>query len=77
MTKTVCHFWTCQLTYIRATSKWEAFPEALTKNEELWERIQYPRHRAGNIVKDTNNQLRMKGQKKIKRECSLQTTDKY
>ena len=36
----------------------------LTKNEEIWERNQYPRHWVGNIVKDTINQLRMKGQKK-------------
>ena len=43
----------------RATSNWEA----LTKNEEIWERNQYPRHWVGNIVKDTINQLRMKEQR--------------
>ena len=48
----------------RATSNWEAFHEALTKNEEIWERNQYPRHWVGNIVKDTINQLRMKDQRK-------------
>ena len=48
----------------RATINWEAFHEALTKNEEIWERNQYPRHWVGNIVKDTINQLRMKEQKK-------------
>ena len=41
----------------RATSNWEALREALTKNEEIWERNQYPKHWVGNIVKDTNNQL--------------------
>ena len=48
----------------RATSNWEAFQEALTKNEEIWERNQYPRHWVGNVVKDTINQLRMKDQGK-------------
>ena len=48
----------------RATSNWEAFHEALTKNEEIWERNQYPRHWVGIIVKDTINQLRMKEQRK-------------
>ena len=48
----------------RATSNWEAFHEVLTKNEEIWERNQYPRHWVGNIVKDTINQLRMKEQRK-------------
>ena len=47
----------------RATSKWEAFHEALTKNEEICVRNQYPRHWLGNIVKDTINQLRMKAQR--------------
>ena len=47
----------------RATSKWEAFHEALTKNEEIWERNQYPRHWVRNIVKDTINKLRMKKQR--------------
>ena len=49
---------------VRATSNWEAFHEALTQNEEIWERNQYPRHWVGNIVKDTFNQLRMKEHKK-------------
>ena len=44
----------------RATSNWEAFHEALTKNEEFWVRNQYPRHWVGNIDKNTINQLRMK-----------------
>ena len=48
----------------RATSNWTAFHEALTKNEEIWEGNQYPRHWVGNIVKDTINQLRMKKQRK-------------
>ena len=48
----------------RATSNWEAFHEALTKNEEIWERNQYPRHWVGNILKDTIKQLRMKEQRK-------------
>ena len=48
----------------RATSNWEAFHEALTKNEENWDRNRYPRHWVGNIVKDTINQLRMKEQRK-------------
>ena len=48
----------------RANSNWEAFHEALTKNEEFWERNQYPRHWVGNIVTDTINQLRMKEQRK-------------
>ena len=48
----------------RATSNWEAFHEALTKNEEIWEHNQYPRHWVGNIVKDTIKQLRMKEQRK-------------
>ena len=50
----------------RATSNWKAFHEALTKNEEIWERNQYPRHWVGNIVKDTItiNQLRRKEQRK-------------
>ena len=48
----------------RATSNWEAFHEALTKNEKIWERNQYPRHWVGNIVKNTINQLRMKEQRK-------------
>ena len=48
----------------RATSNWEALYEALTKNEEVWDRNQYPRHWVGNIVKDTINQLRMKEQRK-------------
>ena len=39
----------------RATGNWEAFHEALTKNEEIWDRNQYPRHWVGNIVKDTIN----------------------
>ena len=47
----------------RAMSNWEAFHEALTKNEKIWERNQYPRHWVGNIVKDIINQLRMKEQK--------------
>ena len=38
--------------------------EALTKNEELWEGNQYPRHWVENIVMDTINQLRMKIQRK-------------
>ena len=46
--------------FFRATTNWEAFHEALTKNEENWERNQYPRHYVGNIVKDTINQLHMK-----------------
>ena len=37
--------------------------EALTENEEIWERNQYPRHWVGIIVKDTINQLRMKEQR--------------
>ena len=36
----------------------------MTKNEEIWERNQYPRHWVENIVKDTINQLRMKEQRK-------------
>ena len=48
----------------RATSNSEAFQEALTKDEEIWERNQYPRRWVGNIVKDTINQLRMKEQRK-------------
>ena len=48
----------------RATSNWEAFHEALTKNEEIWEPDKYLRHWVGNIVKDTINQLRMKEQRK-------------
>ena len=48
----------------RAISIWEAFYEALTKIEEIWERNQYPRHWVGNIIKDTNNQLRMKEKKR-------------
>ena len=48
----------------RATSKWEAFHEALTKKEEIWERNQYPRHWVGNNVKDTINQLRNEEQRK-------------
>ena len=44
----------------RATSNWEAFHEALTRNEEIWERNRYTKHWVGNIVKDTINQLRMK-----------------
>ena len=43
----------------RATSNWEAFDEALTKNE-ICERNQYSRQWVGNIFKDTINQLRMK-----------------
>ena len=49
---------------LQATSKWEAFQETLTENEEIWERNQYRRHWVGNIVKDTIKQLRMKGQRK-------------
>ena len=41
----------------RANSNWEAFHEGLTKNEEIWERNQYPKHWVGTIVKDTINQL--------------------
>ena len=48
----------------RATSNWEAFREALTKNEEILKRNQYPRLWVGDIVKDTINQLRMKEQRK-------------
>ena len=48
----------------RATSNSEAFHEALTKNEEIWVHNQYPRHWAGNIIKDTINQLRMKEKKR-------------
>ena len=48
----------------RATSNWEAFHEALTENEEIWERNQYPRHWVENIVKDTIKQLQMKEQRK-------------
>ena len=48
----------------RATSNWEAFQEALTNNEESWERNQYPRHWVENIVKGIINQLRMKEQRK-------------
>ena len=33
----------------RATSNCEAFHEALTKNEEIWERNQYHRYWVGNI----------------------------
>ena len=33
----------------RATSNWEAFLEAFAKNEEIWERNQYPRHWVGNL----------------------------
>ena len=51
----------------RVTSNWEAFHEALTKNEEIWERNYYPRHGVGNIVKDTINQLQMKEQRKGQR----------
>ena len=39
----------------RATRNWEAFHETLTKNEEIWERNQHPRHWVGNMVKDTIN----------------------
>ena len=45
----------------RATSKWEAFHEELTKKEEICERNQYPRHWVG---WHTINQLRMKKQRK-------------
>ena len=48
----------------RATSIWEAFHEASTKNEKIWELNQYPRHWVVNIVKDTINQLQMKKQRK-------------
>ena len=48
----------------RANGNWEAHHEALTKNEEILERNQYPRHLQGNIIKDTINQLRMKVQRK-------------
>ena len=48
----------------RATSNWEAFHEALTKLEEIWERSQYRRHCEGNIVTDTIIQLRKKEQRK-------------
>ena len=48
----------------RATSNWEAFQEALTKNEEIWERNQCLRHWVGNIITDTINQLRRKEQRK-------------
>ena len=48
----------------RATSNWEAFHKTLTKNEEIWERNQYPRHWVGNTFKDTINQLRMKEKRK-------------
>ena len=48
----------------RASSNWEAFHEALTKNKEIWERNQYPRNWVGNVVNDTINQLRMKEQRK-------------
>ena len=48
----------------RATSNWEAFHEALTEKEEIWERNQYPRHWVGNSVKVAINQLRMKEQRK-------------
>ena len=36
----------------------------MTKNEEIWERNQYPRLWVGKIVKDTINQLRIKEQRK-------------
>ena len=38
---------------LRATSNREAFHEALTTYEEIWERNQYLRHWVGNIVKYT------------------------
>ena len=116
MTKTVCYFWTCQITYNRrgqlctwyqkpldmgtilnnrscaplqhtytgksiiqgpihrlfkVTSNWEAFHEALTKNDEIWERHQYSKHWVRNFVKDTINQLRMKEQRKENRYNSV------
>ena len=48
----------------RNTTNWEAFHEALTKNEESWEGNQYLSHWVGNTVKDTIKQLRMKEQRK-------------
>ena len=51
----------------RANSNWDAFHEALKKNEKIWERNQYRRHWVGNIVKDTINQLRMKEKRKRNR----------
>ena len=48
----------------RATMNCEAFHEALTKNEEIWERNQYLRHWVGNIGDDAIKQLRMKEQRK-------------
>ena len=46
-----------------ATGNWEAFLEALIKNEEIWENNQYPRHWVGNFIQDTINQLRMNEQR--------------
>ena len=48
----------------QATSNWEAFHEALTKNEEIWLHNEYPRHCVGNIIKNTINQLQMKEKKR-------------
>ena len=47
----------------RVTSNWEAFHEALTKNE-ICERNQYPRHWVEIIVKETINQLQTNKQRK-------------
>ena len=47
----------------RSPNNWEAFHEALTKNEKK-ERNQNPRHWVGNIVKDIFKQLRKKEQRK-------------
>ena len=50
--------------FFQATSNWEALHEALTKNEEIWERNKYPWLCVGNIIKNAFNQLRMKEQRK-------------
>ena len=50
--------------FFRATSNWNAFHEALTRNEEIWAGNQYPRHWVGNIVRVKVNQLRMKERRK-------------
>ena len=42
-----------KLPLFRGTSNWGAFHEALTKDENKSEHIQYPGHWVGTIVKDT------------------------
>ena len=60
----------------RATSNWKAFHEALTKNNEIWERNEYPRNWVGNIVKHTINQPQMKPQKNDITSCKRNSKEK-